>query len=190
MLTALSAFATLAPILGALAGLIPAFLQYKTLKANNDRDIQLKRLELQAAAQGYTFQINLEQAKADTVQQDHIYSFANQPSGYRWVDALAVLVRPYITFVTFNFWWLLKLAVFVASVNAALTLQQIVPLVWTHADAGMLGSIVGFWFGNRSGSRAMAVAAATPTAVKPTGLKTGAVPQPIRPTGPLPGRQE
>lgn len=165
----LAALVALAPVLGALAGLIPAFLQFMTLRANNARDIRLKELELEAAQKGYTFQLSLEQSRADTVQQEHIYNFANQPSGYRWVDALAVLVRPYITFVTFNFWWLLKLAVFVAAVNAALSLQQIIPLVWTDADAGMLGSVVGFWFGNRSGVRAMAVATTTPpTPAKPS----------------------
>lgn len=153
----------LATIFGALAGLVPAFLQYQTLKANNARDIELKKLELAAAEKGYTFQLDLAAANADIHQQDHIYNFANAPSGIKWVDALSVLVRPYITFVTFNFWWLLKLAVFVASVNAALTLQEIVPLVWGEADAAMLGAIVGFWFGNRSSTRAVAAATATVT---------------------------
>lgn len=166
-MTILAALAALAPILGALAGLVPALLQYKTMRANNERDIELKRLELQAAEKGYTFQLDLAAANADIHQQDHIYNFANQPSGYRWVDAFTVIMRPYITFVVFNFWWLLKVAVFIAAVNAALTLQQIIPLVWTDADAGMLGSVVGFWFGNRSGSRAMAAAAATPAAPPP-----------------------
>lgn len=176
----LAALVALAPVLGALAGLIPAFLQYMSLKANNDRDIELRKLELQAAAQGYTFQLSLEQAKADTVQQDHIYSFANQPSGYRWVDALAVIVRPYITFLIFNFWWLLKLGVFVAAVNAALTLQQIIPLVWTDADAGMLGSVIGFWFGNRSGSYAMA---SVPTPSKPATKAAPIIPKIPDPPG-------
>src|SRR5690348_16194118 len=114
----LSALVALAPVLGALAGLVPAFLQFMTLRANNARDIELKKLELEAAEKGYTFQLDLAAANADIHQQDHIYNFANAPSGIRWVDALAILVRPYITFVTFNFWWLLKLAVFVAAVNA------------------------------------------------------------------------
>lgn len=188
----IAALVALAPVLGALAGLIPAFLQYMTLKANNARDIQLKQLELQAAEKGYTFQLDLAAANADIHQQDHIYNFANQPSGYRWVDALSVLVRPYITFITFNFWWMLKLAVFVAAVNAALSLQQIIPLVWTDADAGMLGSIVGFWFGNRSGSKAMQVAVATSELTKPapkTAVTTPSGAAPAR-SSPLPGRQE
>lgn len=170
ILAALSAFA---PVLGALAGLVPAFLQFMTLKANNARDIELKRLELQAAEKGYTFQLDLAAANADIHQQDHIYNFANNPSGIRWVDALAILVRPYITIVIFHLWALIKVGVFVAAVNGGLNLQQIVGVIWTDADTMMFGSIIGFWFGNRGGTRGLQmIAGASSSGNKTTVVKS------------------
>ena len=160
-MTIIAALTAFAPVLGAIAGLIPAFLQYMTLKANNVRYIELKKLELQAAEKGYTFQLDLAAANADIHQQDHIYNFANNPSGIRWVDALAIIVRPYITIVIFHLWALIKVAVFVAAVNGGLNLQQVIGVVWTDADTMMFGSVIGFWFGSRGGARGMQMMTAT-----------------------------
>ena len=160
-------------VLGALAGLVPAVLQFLSMKANNAQAIALRQLDIQAAREGVALQVDLARAQSDVEQQRNIYNFANQPSGVRWVDALTVVVRPFITLSIFNLWWLLKLALFVAAVNAGLRLEQIIPLVWTEPDAAMLGTVVGFWFGNQGGKRAMAAT----LAVMPPSTGSGSVKQ-------------
>jgi hypothetical protein len=149
----------LASIFGALAGLVPAVLQFFTMKASNAHAIELRKLELQAAREGTALQIDLAGAQSDIKQQEHIYNFANGPSGYKFVDALAVLVRPYITLVIFHMWALIEIGLFVAAVNGGLRLDEIVPIIWDDTNKGMLASIIGFWFGNRMGTRGMQMAA-------------------------------
>lgn len=176
----IAALVALAPVLGALAGLVPAFIQYMTLRSNNAKDIELQKLQIEAASKGYSFQLAVAEAQADAKQQDHIYGFANSPSGVRWVDALAILVRPYITLVMFHLWGLMKVAVFVAAVNNALDLAQVIGVVWTDTDKAIFGSIMGFWFGNRGGdyymkANAPQIVAQGATAAKVTRM-TGAAP--------------
>src|SRR5688572_7906657 len=91
-------------ILGALAGFVPSLLQFLTLKANNAQAIELEKHKLQAAKEGIALQVDLENVRADIEQQEHVYSFAAAPSGIKWVDALAVFVRPYITLIMFHCW--------------------------------------------------------------------------------------
>lgn len=149
----------LASIFGALTGLVPAILQFFTLKANNAHAIELRRLDIEAAKVGGAIQIDVANAQSDIKQQEHIYNFANGSSGVKWIDALAILVRPYITLVIFHMWALIEIGLFVAAVNGGLSLDQIVPIIWDETNKGMLAAIIGFWFGNRMGQRGMQMAA-------------------------------
>lgn len=144
------AFLTALPaILGALAGMVPAIIQLLTLKANNAQQLALAQLQLQAQKEGVALQIDLANAQADIRQADHIYNFANAPSGNRFVDALAVFVRPYITLVFFHVWGLFEVFLFIYAVNSGYDLGQLVKLLWPPETAAIFGAIIGFWFGDR-----------------------------------------
>src|SRR4051812_15967878 len=93
---------------GALIGLAPAILQYFTAKANNAQAIAIEQLRLQAAKDNIALQIDLGNTNADIEQQKRIYDFASTPSGIKWVDAIAVIVRPYITLILFHAWVAMK----------------------------------------------------------------------------------
>lgn len=143
LLTALPA------ILGALAAMVPAIIGLFTLKANNAQQLAMAQIQLQAAKDGVALQVDLANAQADIRQADHIYEFASGASGNKFVDALAVFVRPYITLVFFHIWALLKVFLFIYAVNNGYDLGQLVRLIWTDSDTAIFSAIMGFWFGNR-----------------------------------------
>ena len=144
------AFLTALPaILGALAGMVPAIITLFTLKANHAHEIAMAELKLQGAKEGVALQVDLASAQADIRQADHIYSFAGGPSGNRFVDALAVFVRPYITLVIFHIWGLLEVCLFIYGVNSGYDLGQLAKLLWPAETAAIFGAIIGFWFGDR-----------------------------------------
>ncbi|MEY2410618.1 MAG: hypothetical protein QOF48_3288, partial [Verrucomicrobiota bacterium] len=95
-------------ILGAITGMVPAIIQFLSLKANNAQQLALAQLQLQAAKDGGALQIDLANSQADIRQAEHIYDFASGPSGNRFVDALAIFVRPYVTIVFFHLWIFLE----------------------------------------------------------------------------------
>jgi len=136
-------------VLGALAGFAPALMQWLSLKETNAHALAMAQLQLQAAKEGGALQIDLANAQADIRQADHIYAFASGLSGNRFVDALAIFVRPYITLVFFHMWILLEAGLFIYAVNSGYDLGQLVKLLWSDETAGIFGAIMGFWFGDR-----------------------------------------
>lgn len=164
----------LASIFGALTGLVPSLLQFFTLKASNAHAIELRKLELQAAKEGAALQVDLENARADIRQQEHIYNFANNPSGVKWVDALAIIVRPYITLVMFHLWVLIEVGLFVAAVNGGLNLEQVVAIIWDTDTKALFAAVISFWFGDRMGRRGVQMMAATMAVTTPPAKATRA----------------
>lgn len=141
--------ALIGTIFGFLSTVAPLALQYLTRKEDNAQVIRLETLRQQGRREEIAGQVDITNAQADIRQADHIYEYASAPSGYRFVDALASLVRPYITFVFFHFFLLIEGALFVYGVNSGYDLGQLAKLLWDDNTAGIFGAIMGFWFGNR-----------------------------------------
>jgi hypothetical protein len=149
----IAVLAALPAILGALAGMVPAIISLFTLKANNAQQIALRQLDMQAAKEGGALQIDLANSQADIRQADHIYGFGDNTSGVKWVDALAVFIRPFLTLAFFGIWSLMEVCLFVYGVNSGYDLGQLVKLLWPAGlvieTQAMFGAIIGFWFGDR-----------------------------------------
>lgn len=167
----LTFMAALPAIIGALAGMVPSLVQLFTLKETNAHAIAMAQLQIQAAKEGGALQIDLANSQADIRQADHIYQFASSASGNRFVDALAVLVRPYITLVFFHLWILIEVCLVIFGINSGYDLGQLAKLVWDDNTAAIFGAIMGFWFGDRMLKRGQQMAAtlaiSQPVASKP-----------------------
>ena len=148
-------------ILGAITGMVPAVMQWLTLKANNAQQLAMAQLQMQAAKEGGALQIDLANAQADIQQAQRIYDFGSGSSGVRFVDALAVFVRPYITLIFFHLWVFLEICLTIYGVNSGYDLGQLVKLIWDDNTAAIFGAIMGFWFGDRMMMRGQQRMAAT-----------------------------
>lgn len=164
----LAVLAALPAILGALAGMVPALVQLFTLKANNAYQLEMARLQLQGQKDNIALQVDLAGAQADIRQADAIYSFGGGSSGIKWVDALGILVRPFITIIFFLLWLTMEIWLFIYGVNSGYDLGQLVKLLWPSETQSMFGAIIGFWFGDRMMLRGQQRMAAT-LAVQPKG---------------------
>lgn len=155
-------------ILGAITGFIPAITQFLTLKATNAQQLAMAQLQMQAAKEGGALQIDLANADADIKQADHIYSFGNNSTGYKFVDAIVVMVRPYVTIVFFHMWLALEACLFIYGVNSGYDLGQLSKLLWDDNTSAIFGAIMGFWFGDRMMVRGQQRMAATLSVTKKT----------------------
>lgn len=163
----IAVLAALPAILGALAGMVPAIVQLFTLKAQNAQQLAMAQLQLQAQKEGVALQVDLANAQADVRQADAIYSFGSGASGIKWVDALAVFIRPFLTLAFFFIWSVMEVFLFIYAVNTGYDLGQLVKLMWPAETQAMFGAIIGFWFGDRMMLRGKQQMAAT-LAVAPT----------------------
>jgi hypothetical protein len=161
-------FTALPAILGALAGMVPAIIQFFTLKANNAHQLAMAQEQRQAAKEGVALQVDLENARADVRQADRIYGYNAGPSGIKWVDALAVFIRPFLTLAFFSIWFLMEVFLFIYAVNTGYDLGQLVKLLWPAETQAMFAAIIGFWFGDRMMLRGQQQMAATLAVTTPT----------------------
>lgn len=141
--------AALPAILGALAGMVPAIIQFFTLRETNAQQLKLETLRQQGRREDIAGQVDIANSQADIRQADHIYDFGNGATGNKFVDALAVFIRPYITLVFFHLWLALEICLFIYGVNSGYDLGQLVKLLWPAETQAMFAAIIGFWFGNR-----------------------------------------
>jgi len=168
--------AAITAILGALSSFVPGILQYFTMKASNAQQLALQQLQMQAAKEGTALQIDLANSQSDIQQQQRIYTFAGAPSGVKWVDALTVSIRPYITIIMFHVWIAVEIALLYHGIQKAYDLAQLAALVWTPDTQAIFGAIIGFWFGNRMLTRGSQAMAATLAVSAPPAKVTVAAP--------------
>jgi hypothetical protein len=168
-------------ILAALTGMVPGILQFFTLKANNAQQLAIEQLRMQAAKDGVALQIDLANSQSDIQQQQHLYDFAAGASGIKWVDALAVLVRPLITLVVFAMWVAVEIALLYSALHNEFAIAAVANAVWDENTQQIFMAIVGFWFGNRMLARGQQMAATIAVNQAPVVTSAKPAPSPAKP---------
>jgi len=144
-------------IAGGLLRLAPEVLRMFQSKADRQHELDMRKLDIEAAAkladqtarqmdsqlQGQLSLADIQAIVAATQAQA-------QPTGIRWVDALNASVRPIITY-----WWMTLLTVHkVVAIclawNTSKSLEEFNTRIWTPSDGAILGTIIGFWFVDRT----------------------------------------
>lgn len=148
-------FATLG---GGLFRLLPEVLKF--LERKDDRKHELAMFDRQLDADKLKGQMALDQTRA---QAEGALSLAEVnaiieatkaqaiTTGIKWVDAISSLMRPVITF-----WWVIVMytgalvAQYTVLVQQGATQVAAVITLWGPDEKAIVGSIVGFWFADRS----------------------------------------
>lgn len=151
--------AAIGAIAGFLSTVAPLLVQWLTLRENNAHAVEMEKLRQQGEREKVAGQVDIANAQVDARQADHIYDFASGASGYPFVDAMAVFIRPFVTLMFFALYLLMKVGLFIYAVNQGYDLGQLVKLLWGEADEAVFGAIMGFWFGNRVIMRTQGMAA-------------------------------
>ncbi|HYT41506.1 MAG TPA: hypothetical protein VEP90_04125 [Methylomirabilota bacterium] len=136
-------------ILGLLGSFGPGLLNYFTTKQNNDYQLQVIKLQMEAAAQGLQAQLEIENTKADIALQQQLYSYDNGPSGSPIIDGLKASVRPVITYTFFGLWLAIETITFLYAIHQGNDLMHTIPIIWDQTNQAIFATIIAFWFGSR-----------------------------------------
>lgn len=142
MLTVISA------AIGLLGSFLPGLLNYLTANANNEYQLELIKLQMEAAKQNVELEINLAQTKADIQLQQSLYSYDAGDAG-PIVNALRGSVRPVITYTVFGIWLIIILIGLYYGIAQGLSATELVNLVWDDNMKAIFITIIAFWFGSR-----------------------------------------
>lgn len=149
-------------LLGLLGGgvfrIIPFVIDLFKQKKDADHEFRMTQLQLEIDKQRATQQIDLAHAQAEIASntadmQAMVAALQAQgtPTGIGWVDALSASVRPILTY-----WWCIgiytvhKALLMYVAYTAHTGADAMAPILMNEFDRGVVGSIIGFWFVDRS----------------------------------------
>ncbi|MDP4300334.1 hypothetical protein [Leptothrix discophora] len=144
-------------MLGGLLRLAPEFLKRLQARDDHAHELEMTRLQLQIDQARATQQIDLVHAQgAVAADSGELAALAEAlrlegGKGGGWSDRLSRSVRPVLTY-----WWCIVLYTLAKAVTIMLAWQSgagmagIAPLLVTEFDRAVIGSIMAFWFVDRS----------------------------------------
>jgi hypothetical protein len=149
-------------LLGLLFGgafrLMPEVFKLFTQKRDQEHEFRMTELQLKIDEKRAQFALDQTHATADAAEQAkwadglvEALKGQGQPTGVKWVDALSSSVRPVLTY-----WHCLvlytsyKVALGYTALAAGVAIASVVSQSYTAFDQQLVGSMVGFWFVDRS----------------------------------------
>jgi hypothetical protein len=148
-------------ILGILSSSIPTIMNYLQKKRQYDYELELTRLKVEAAKNGYQLTKETEQIKSEIATTEAIVNEGNnirdndsKLTGGSFVDTLRVSVRPIITYTLFGMFVFVKF--FVAAtvlMSSTLTVETIKMTLDSILDTytlAMTSTVIGYYFGAKS----------------------------------------
>ncbi len=131
--------------IGSLAGFFSSFIPelFLFLKDSRDKAHELRLIDRQIEALKVGHSSKLEEIEIKAAAQGDKYLYLSaSPSNIKWIDGLAALVRPLITYTFFLLYIGLKIAAFIKSGSDF--------AIWTNEDQGIFCAVISFWFGQQS----------------------------------------
>lgn len=145
-------------VFGGVFRLLPEVLGLVKARKDADHEYRMTELQLKIDEARAKHALDLAHAQAEiAAAAGEMDAWAAairgqaQPSGVRWIDALSSSVRPILTY-----WWVIvlysgaKMLQIAVGIDEGVTLAQFVPILVTEFDRTVIGSILSFWFVDRS----------------------------------------
>lgn len=145
-------------IFGGAFRLLPEVLGLFKAKRDADHEFRMTELQLKIDEARAKHALDLAHAQAEiAAAAGEMNAWAeairgqSQTTGIGWIDALSSSVRPVLTY-----WWVIvlysgaKALQIAVGLGEGVSLSQFVPILVTEFDRTVIGSILSFWFVDRS----------------------------------------
>lgn len=140
----------LASLAGFLSSLIPEIMKYFVDK--NDKKHEIKILEYQLELQKLNAEKNLDEIISASNLSEVQALYKTYKTGINWVDAFNGTVRPVLAYAFFAIYSFVKYLQY-KIIAAALSVIDIVEILWTLEDQAIFAGIISFYFGQRAISK-------------------------------------
>lgn len=146
--------ALLGTIVGLFGSIIPEFLKFWNNKEDHKHEVEMARIQMEAAKLQGDIKLAELNATADIEEVKALYASAEQKiTGNKILDGFVSLynssVRPTITYGFFILYALVKASMFYAHLQAGWDWQLIAGQIWNQEDFAVFSTILAFWFGGR-----------------------------------------
>lgn len=141
----------LATLLGGLSGLLPNILKFFEKKQEFAHELDLKRLEMEAAKQGVELTLKVEEAKADAAEGPDLRRHDLGLDGGPFINGLRASIRPVVTYTFFFFFLLVKGVILYQIIhNANVSPLDAFRAIWDTDTSAIFSAVMAFHFGSRT----------------------------------------
>jgi hypothetical protein len=141
----------LASIVGFISSLIPDILRIIVEKQSHNRQLEIINQQIRAAEVGAGKAVGKITSASYANELKILYS--TYKTGVTWVDSLNATVRPVLAYAFFCLYAFMKFKQYLILKNLEET-AIFHEILWTVEDQAIFASIISFYFGQRSLSRA------------------------------------
>jgi hypothetical protein len=126
----------LGTLLGLLGASLPHFMNFWKIKADNNQELALMRLQLEAIEKQGSMKIDDVFVQGSFTDMSSARELAaKEPKGYRWMEAYVASVRPTLSYFLFFLYAWAKTSGITA--------------VWSEEDSVLVATMFSFYFGSR-----------------------------------------
>jgi hypothetical protein len=117
-----------------------------------DKQIKLSELSIQAEKDLRRMDAELAPSDADMGNLLNVLKLESDNAGKigGWVAKLSSTVRPFISYWLMAIYTITKIFLFVAALKSGANFAELADSLYNEFDGALLGSVVGFWFADRS----------------------------------------
>ena len=141
----------LGSLLGFAGSAVPSVIDYFKDKEEKKQKTEEFKLQLQAKKEGVDLDIKLFDAKKDFEEQKmllaHDAALGSRPG---FINALRAFVRPFITYVFFLTFIVVKVTLVYQAIKNGSDLNATLEVVWDDQTEALFAAIISFWFGSRA----------------------------------------
>lgn len=145
---------------GGLMRLLPELLSYLNRRTDNahelamlDRQAALEQTRADNRMDEIQYQGDAAEVLAMLDAQKSALEGQMQKTGFRFVDSLNFLVRPFFAYTLLLFYYSAKLAMFMVAIRTGLSGWESILKIYTEADFAFLTGVGSFYFVGRSLSK-------------------------------------
>lgn len=149
MLTVLSS------ILGFATSGLPNLLKFFEQKGDQKHELEMAKLEMERALamaeKGFASEERISEMETYATERIALYNHDNklQTKTSPWVNNLRASVRPIVTYAFVSLLLFVDIAGLIWAIHTGVEFGTALSTVFSPVEEGIIGSIIGFWFGSR-----------------------------------------
>jgi len=148
----------LSSLMGFLGGWIPELLKLWKAKKDQEHELAIMKLQMEAQSQLHTQKLEEINAQADIAESQALYKSAElKPSGVGWIDGILYFwngtVRPTVTYLFVGLYVTVKIAQVYGMLEAKIPWDKAILFMWTEFDASSLMLVLSYYFGARMATK-------------------------------------
>ena len=142
-------FGALSPLFGIIGALLPSIVRVFERKQEIKYEIELSKLQLDAASATADKEFDVERIKALVAEGQSLRNHDMSVDGGDFLNALRASIRPVITYAFFTLFMTVKTAGAYIMFASGASIPETLTAVWDTETMALFSTIIAFWFGSR-----------------------------------------